>query len=142
MVVTDGFTGNVALKVMEGTTRTVVGAIREAIRFGTVSKVGGLMIRSRLGALREQLDPEAVGGAYLLGLRGLVIVCHGASSRRAVASAIALARRGAEQDVTGQLAAALEAAGVTRAGAPSAGAPPPTDGDPPSVDADSVTSIS
>ena len=100
VVVTDGFTGNVALKLMEGTTRTVVGAIRDAIRSGTTSKLGGLLIRSRLGELRERLDPESVGGAYLLGLRGLAIVCHGSSSRRAIASAIALAERGVEEQVT------------------------------------------
>ena len=114
VVVTDGFTGNVALKLMEGTTRTVVGAIREAVRSGTASKLGGLLIRSRLAGLREQLDPEAVGGAYLLGLRKLAVVCHGSSSRRAIASAIALAARGVDEGVVPRTAAALEAAGVTR----------------------------
>ncbi len=114
VVVTDGFTGNVALKLMEGTTRTVVGAIRDAIRAGTTSKLGGLLIKSRLGELRERLDPESVGGAWLLGLRGLAIVCHGSSSRRAIASAIALAERGVEEQVTARTGAALEAAGVTR----------------------------
>ena len=134
VVVTDGFTGNVALKLMEGTTRTVVGAIRDAIRAGTTSKLGGLLIRSRLGELRERLDPESVGGAYLLGLRrGLAIVCHGSSSRRAIASAIALAERGVEEQVGERTGAALEAAGVTRA----QGA---TEPDAASVPADSVTS--
>jgi phosphate acyltransferase len=133
VVVTDGFTGNVALKLMEGTTRTVVGAIRDAIRAGAASKLGGLLIRSRLGELRERLDPESVGGAWLLGLRGLAIVCHGASSRRAIASAIALAERGVEEQVTSRTGAALEAAGVTRGH----GGPEP---DSASVPADSVTS--
>jgi glycerol-3-phosphate acyltransferase PlsX len=118
VVVTDGFTGNVALKLMEGTTRTLVDAIRDAIRSGTVSKLGGLMIRSRLGGLRRSLDPDSVGGAYLLGLRGLAVVCHGSSSRRAVASAIALAQRGVETDVVGKTRAALEEAGVARAAKP------------------------
>ena len=116
MVVTDGFTGNVALKLMEGTTRTVVGAIRDAIRAGTTSKLGGLLIRSRLGELRERLDPESVGGAYLLGLRGAWRSCATAPpSRRAIASAIALAERGVEEQVTERTGAALEAAGVARA---------------------------
>jgi glycerol-3-phosphate acyltransferase PlsX len=128
VVVTDGFTGNVALKLMEGTTRTLVGAIRDAIRSGTVSKLGGLMIRSRLGELRRRLDPETVGGAYLLGLRGLAVVCHGSSSGRAVASAIALAQRGVETDVVGKTRAALEDAGVARAAKP----------DPASVPVDTV----
>ena len=132
VVVTDGFTGNVALKLMEGTTRTVVGAIRDAIRAGTTSKLGGLLIRSRLGELRERLDPESVGGAWLLGLRGLAIVCHGSSSRRAIASAIALAERGVDEQVTSRTGAALEAAGVTRG---HGGAEP----DAASVPADSVS---
>ncbi len=131
VVVTDGFTGNVALKLMEGTTRTVVGAIRDAIRSGTASKLGGLLIRSRLGELRERLDPEAVGGAYLLGLRRLAVVCHGASSSRAIASAIALAARGVEQDVVSRTTAALEAAGVARASGPA-------QEDPASVPADTL----
>jgi glycerol-3-phosphate acyltransferase PlsX len=128
VVVTDGFTGNVALKLMEGTTRTLVSAIRDAIRAGTMSKLGGLLIRSRLGDLRRRLDPETVGGAYLLGLRGLAIVCHGASSRRAVASAIGLADRGVAEDVVGKTRTALEEAGVSRGSA-----------DPASVPVDTVT---
>jgi glycerol-3-phosphate acyltransferase PlsX len=118
VVVTDGFTGNVSLKLLEGTSKTVVTAIRDAIRAGTLSRLGGLLIRSRVGRLREQLDPERVAGAYLLGLRGLVVVAHGASSRAAIANAVALAERGSEQDVTGRLAAALADAGVLRSSAP------------------------
>jgi phosphate acyltransferase len=115
VVVTDGFTGNVAIKVMEGTTRTLVDAIRSAIRSGTLSKVGGLLIRGRLGELRTRLDPETVAGAYLLGLRGLVVVCHGSSTRRAIANAVALADRAVGEDVVGRTGAALVAAGVSRA---------------------------
>ena len=114
VVVTDGFTGNVAIKLMEGTTRVLVDAIRTAIRSGSVSKVGGLLIRGRFGELRARLDPETVAGAYLLGLRGPLVVCHGSSSRRAIANAIALAARAVEQDVVGRTGAALEAAGVVR----------------------------
>jgi glycerol-3-phosphate acyltransferase PlsX len=116
-----------------------VGAIRDAIRSGSVSKVGGLLIRSRLGALRQQLDPETVGGAYLLGLRGLVVVCHRASSRRAVANAIALAGRGVDQDVTGEMALALEAGGVLR-GSDAEDAPAAAGSGSSSVSADSVRS--
>jgi glycerol-3-phosphate acyltransferase PlsX len=115
VVVTDGFTGNVAIKLMEGTTRTLVDAIRSAIRAGAVSRVGGLLIRGRLGELRARLDPETVAGAYLLGLRAPVVVCHGSSTRRAIANAIALADRAVAEDVVGRTAAALTAAGVTRA---------------------------
>jgi glycerol-3-phosphate acyltransferase PlsX len=114
VVVTDGFTGNVAIKLMEGTTRTLIEAIRSAIRSGTISKLGGQLIRGRLGELRERLDPETVAGAYLLGLRSPVVVCHGSSTRRAIANAIALASRAVEEDVVGRTGAALEAAGVGR----------------------------
>jgi len=121
VVVTDGFTGNVALKLMEGTTKTLVDAIRAAIRAGTLSKLGGLMVRSRLGELRARLDPETVAGAYLLGLRGLVVVCHGSSSRRAIANAVTLAGRAVDQDVVGRTASGLESAGVVRRSASVAG---------------------
>jgi glycerol-3-phosphate acyltransferase PlsX len=114
VVVTDGFTGNVAIKLMEGTTHTLVDAIRAAIRSGTVSKLGGLLIRGRLGELRARLDPETVAGAYLLGLRAPVVVCHGSSTRRAVANAIALADRAVGEDVVGRTGRALEASGVGR----------------------------
>jgi glycerol-3-phosphate acyltransferase PlsX len=135
VVVTDGFTGNVALKLMEGTTRTIVGAIRDAVRAGTVSKLGGLLIRSRVGRLRDQLDPETAGGAYLLGLRGLAVVCHGAATRRAISNAIALAERGVEERVVEETEAALAAAGVARTrGHSEAG-----QGGPASVPADSFT---
>jgi glycerol-3-phosphate acyltransferase PlsX len=115
VVVTDGFTGNVALKTLEGTAKTVVGAIREAIRSGPVSTLGGLLVKHKLTPLRETFSQESVGGAYLLGLRGLVVVCHGNSSRRAIANAIALARRGAEEGVVRKTAESLATAGALRA---------------------------
>jgi glycerol-3-phosphate acyltransferase PlsX len=114
VVVTDGFTGNVALKTLEGTARTVVGAIRGAIRSGTVSKLGGLLVRHKLTPLRQSFSQESVGGAYLLGLRGLVVVCHGNPNRRAIANAIALAERGVDEEVVRKTSDSLAAAGVLR----------------------------
>ncbi len=122
VVVTDGFTGNVALKTLEGTAKTVVGAIRDAIRSAPVSKLGGLLVQHKLTPLRETFSPESVGGAYLLGLRGLVVVCHGNSSRRAIARAIALAERGADEEVVQRTATSLASAGVLRAREPRAAA--------------------
>ena len=118
VLVTDGFTGNVTLKVTEGTAKAVTGAIRDAIRSGTVSKLGGLLVRRRLASLRETLSPDTVGGAYLLGLRKLVVVCHGNSSRRAISNAIALAERGVEERLVENMSAALQAAGVMRVASP------------------------
>ena len=103
VVVTDGFTGNVALKVTEGTIRSLLEGLREEIAATVAGKVGGLLIRQAARRLRERLDPDTYGGAYLLGLRGLAVIAHGNSSRRAIANAIRLAARGVENDVVGRL---------------------------------------
>jgi len=107
VVVCDGFTGNVALKLMEGTIKAVLDALREEITSSRRSRVGGLLVRPAARALRKRLDPETYGGAYLLGLRGLAVIAHGNSSRRAIANAIRLAARGVEHDVVGRLAQRL-----------------------------------
>jgi glycerol-3-phosphate acyltransferase PlsX len=107
VVVTDGFTGNVALKALEGTIRTVIQGLRDEITATTLGKVGGLLIRPASRRLRRRLDPDTYGGAYLLGLRGLAVIAHGNSSRTAIANAVRLAARGVEHDITGRLAARL-----------------------------------
>ena len=107
VVVTDGFTGNVALKLIEGTIRELLDALRTQIGSTTRGKLGGLLIRPAARALRTELDPDTYGGAYLLGLRGLVVIAHGNSSRRAIANAVRLAARGVEKDVVGRLAERL-----------------------------------
>jgi glycerol-3-phosphate acyltransferase PlsX len=109
VVVADGFTGNVALKALEGTIRTVIEGLREEITKTASGKLGGLLIRPAARRLRHRLDPDTYGGAYLLGLRGLVVIAHGNSSQLAIANAIRLAARGVEHDVTGKLAANLPA---------------------------------
>jgi phosphate acyltransferase len=103
VVVTDGFTGNVALKLLEGTITGLLGALREEITATVLGKLGGLLIRPAGRKLRDRLDPDAYGGAYLLGLRGLAVIAHGNSSRRAITNAIRLAARGVENDVVGRL---------------------------------------
>jgi phosphate acyltransferase len=104
VVVTDGFTGNVALKLLEGTIRNLLDAFREEITATTRGKLGGLLIRPAVRRLRDRLDPDTYGGAYLLGLRGLAVIAHGNSSQRAIANAVRLAARGVEHDVVGRLA--------------------------------------
>jgi len=103
VVVSDGFTGNVALKVTEGTIRELLEALRGEITATVAGKLGGLLIRPAARRLRDRLDPDTYGGAYLLGLRGLAVIAHGNSSRRAIANAIRLAARGVEKDVVGRL---------------------------------------
>ncbi len=107
VVVCDGFTGNVALKLLEGTIKTVLEALREEITSSPRGKLGGLFIRPAARHLREKLDPDTYGGAYLLGLRGLSVIAHGNSSARAISNAVHLAARGVEHDVVGRLAARL-----------------------------------
>jgi glycerol-3-phosphate acyltransferase PlsX len=114
VVVTDGFTGNVALKVLEGTAKVVTGAIREAIRSGPVSSLGGLLIRGRVARLRARMDPEAVGGAIMLGLRRPVVVAHGSFGPDGIAGAVKLARRAVDERMVERTAEALEAAGALR----------------------------
>ena len=123
VVVSDGFTGNVALKVLEGTAKTVTGAIRDAIRSGPVSSIGGLLVRGRVGRLRASIDPEKVGGAILLGLRKPVVVAHGSFGPDGIAGAVALARRAADEQMVERTAQALESAGALRS-APAASVAP------------------
>jgi phosphate acyltransferase len=103
VVVTDGFTGNVALKLLEGTIKELLDALREEVSATTRGKLGGLLIRPAARGLRNRLDPDTYGGAYLLGLRGLSVIAHGNSSRTAIANAIRLACRGVEHRVVDRL---------------------------------------
>lgn len=108
VVVTDGFTGNVTLKLLEGTIKILLDGLREEIAATMRGTVGGLLIRPAARRLRKRLDPDTYGGAYLLGLRGLAVIAHGNSSHTAIANAIRLAARGAEHDVVGRVAARLD----------------------------------
>jgi glycerol-3-phosphate acyltransferase PlsX len=114
VIVTDGFTGNVALKVMEGTSSALLGAVRGAAMSSTRSKLGGMLLRPALRGLRSQIDPEEQGGAVLLGLRKLAVVPHGSFGARGFERAIEVAARGVREDVAGRTHARLEAAGALR----------------------------
>ena len=114
VIVTDGFTGNVTLKVMEGTSAVLLDAVRAAAMSSPRSKAGGALLRPALRGLREELDPQAQGGAVLLGLRKLVVVPHGSFAAEGIATAIALAERGVREDVVGRTLERLAAAGALR----------------------------
>src|SRR5579871_406888 len=109
VVLTDGFTGNIALKLLEGGIKELLDLLREEIESTTRGKVGGLLIRPAARRLRTKLDPDTYGGAYLLGLNGLAVIAHWNSGRRAVANAIELAARGADHRVAERLAERLPA---------------------------------
>jgi glycerol-3-phosphate acyltransferase PlsX len=114
VIVTDGFTGNIALKLMEGVSQTILGAVRDAAMSSSRAKLGGILLRGALRSFREEIDPEAHGGAYLLGLRRLGVVPHGRFTRTGFAQAILRADRGVREDLIGQTQLALEAAGALR----------------------------
>jgi glycerol-3-phosphate acyltransferase PlsX len=114
VIVADGFAGNVALKVMEGTSSALLGAVRGAAMSSTRAKLGGLLLKPALRGLRSEIDPEEAGGAVLLGLRKPAVVPHGSFSARGFARAIEVAARGVELDVTGRTHERLAAAGALR----------------------------
>ncbi len=114
VVVTDGFTGNVALKLMEGTAKVVTGAIRDAARSNPLAAAGGLLMKPALGGLRRELHPDTTGGAILLGLRGIAVVGHGSSGAEGIANAIRLAARCVEVDAVGRTATLLREGGAGR----------------------------
>jgi phosphate acyltransferase len=114
VVVTDGLTGNIALKLMEGVSQTMLTAVRDAAMSSTRAKLGGMLLRPALRGFRDEIDPEANGGAYLLGLRRLGVVPHGRFTRVGFAQAILRAQRGAGEDIVGQTQRALERAGALK----------------------------
>ncbi|MFL5829743.1 MAG: phosphate acyltransferase PlsX [Solirubrobacteraceae bacterium] len=114
VVVMDGFTGNITLKLIEGVSGRVLRAVREAAMSSWRAKLGGVLLRPAVQTLRDQIDPEGPGGAYMLGLRQLGVVAHGRFTRRGFARAIEVAAQGVEQDVIGRTRSALERAGALR----------------------------
>ena len=125
VIVTDGFTGNVALKLMEGVAGSILGAVREAAEASPRGRAGGLLLRPALRAFRDRLDPEEGGGAHVLGLRSAAVVAHGRFGRRGFARAIAVAERAVRERSVERTHEALEDAGVLRrpASAPAASVP-------------------
>ena len=107
VVVTDGFTGNVALKAMEGVARYITDALREEFTRNTLRKLGALAARSSLNALRTRLDPRRYNGATMVGLNGIVIKSHGGADlfgfQRAIEVAVIEARNGVPEKIAERL---------------------------------------
>jgi phosphate acyltransferase len=114
VVVTDGFTGNIVLKLMEGVSEAMLRNIRDVATSSRRAKAGGMLLRPALLEFREVIDPESNGGAYLLGLRRLGVVPHGRFGRHGISQAILLAARGVRGDIVERTHAALEDAGALR----------------------------
>ncbi len=109
VVVADGFAGNVLLKGLEGAAAALLGEVRKAAESSTRAKIGGLLLRPALRAMRDRTEPDNYGGAYLLGLRGVVVIAHGNSGRKGVRNAVRIAARGAEVGVVARLTERLAA---------------------------------
>jgi len=104
VIVTDGFTGNIALKLLEGTSKTLLGQVREAMTSGTVAKLAAAVLAPSLTRLKDRLDPDVYGGAPLLGVDGVCIIGHGSSGSRAVANAIKVGAQAARGGLTRSIA--------------------------------------
>lgn len=109
VAVTDGFTGNVMLKLAEGIASLVTTTLKREARADVLSTVGGLLMRPALGRIRNRWDYRGYGGAMLLGVRGAVVIGHGRSDAVAVESAIAVARRGVEHKLVDAIAEGIAA---------------------------------
>jgi glycerol-3-phosphate acyltransferase PlsX len=110
VVVADGFAGNVLLKGLEGAGAMLLRELRDAARSSLRAKIGGLLLMPALRSLRDRIDPETYGGAYLLGVRGISVIAHGNSSQVAIRNAVRVAARGVEHDIVGRMAQRLGAA--------------------------------
>jgi len=115
VVVTDGFTGNIALKSAEGAARLVGGWIKEALTDSLLSKLGAVLMMGGLKKLKEKIDPSSVNGGVFLGVNGVVVKSHGSADENGVAAAIAMATslvgRGFRKEVAETVALVHQRAG-------------------------------
>jgi len=107
VIVCDGFTGNIALKVGEGLVDAAEEMLREEIGSELVSQVGALLTRRAFARFKQRVDYAESGGALLLGLNGVAVIGHGRSSAQAIENGIATAARLVEKRVVPRLAEAL-----------------------------------
>ena len=108
VVVTDGFTGNIALKTAEGTARFISQLMRDALTSGPLARTGALLALPALKAMRRRIDPGSINGGPLLGLNGIVIKSHGGADARGFGNAIRVAVDLARSDYTAKVGANLK----------------------------------
>ncbi len=119
LVVTDGFTGNILLKTAEGVAQEIFNLIRTEVNRDPISKAGAMLMRPALRRINRRLDYEEYGGAPLLGVNGVMINAHGRSRAKAIANAIVVAQRMAEEHLLHRIGQELdeyEAGEVSRGG--------------------------
>ncbi len=110
VIVTDGFTGNVALKTLEGSIKFATAELRGAVTSSRMARMGAMLQRRGLRELSHRLDADSYGGAALLGLGGTVVIAHGASTARAITAACVLAADLAKGEITEKITQRLPAA--------------------------------
>jgi glycerol-3-phosphate acyltransferase PlsX len=107
VIVTDGFTGNVVLKLMEGLSKMLLGEVKDAMTSSPINKLAAAVVAPSLRAMKVKMDPDAYGAAPLLGIDGLSLIGHGSSNATAVASALRHGARAVREDLVAQIAAAV-----------------------------------
>lgn len=107
VIVTDGFTGNVALKTAEGTAKFIGNALRDAFKHSPMSRLAALLALTSLRRLRKRIDPRRVNGGVFLGLNGIVVKSHGSADATGVAAAVSLAATLAKSQFHNKIAARL-----------------------------------
>lgn len=109
VVVTEGFSGNIALKTAEGTANQITQYLKLAMRRSLMARIGYFFAKGAFNALREKLDPRAANGGVFLGLNGIVVKSHGGTDAKGFASAIDLAINMAREDLVAKITTDLEA---------------------------------
>ncbi len=109
VIVTDGFTGNVALKLLEGTSKMLLGQVKDAMTSSAINTIAAAVLKPSLGKLKARLDPDTYGGAPLLGVNGVCIIAHGSSRATAVCNGILVAARAVRGGLTAQIAESITA---------------------------------
>lgn len=108
VVVTDGFTGNVILKVLEGLAKMFFGEVKSALTSSFISKMAALILKKPLKKMKNKFDYETYGGAQLLGLNAPVIISHGSSKARAVRNAIRVGQESLQTDLVEKIKKEIE----------------------------------
>jgi glycerol-3-phosphate acyltransferase PlsX len=117
VVVTDGFTGNIALKTAEGTARLMGSYLRQALKSSILSRLGAVIASGALDTVRRKLDPRTQNGGVFLGLNGVVVKSHGSADAVGFASAVDMAIDMARADINARIATDRSAITAEAAGA-------------------------
>lgn len=108
LIVTDGFTGNVTLKVTEGTVDIVLALLKREIMSSIVARVGFFLLSNAIRRIQKKMDYAEYGGALLLGVNGIVIIGHGSSNEKAIHNAIVLSKRFIKENILGKITEEIE----------------------------------